>query len=306
MKKCVVIYNPESGRKKLFNQDTINKMQEILKEHDYESIFYKSRYSGSVTNIVKKLLDDTDLVISIGGDGTFSESIKGNYKREKKLLLSHIPTGTTNDIGKMYGYTTDLLTNLSLLLEGEVKEVDVCTLNDEPFAYVAGFGKFMNIPYETTRESKKTLGYLAYIKKGLQEVIQRVKLYELSYETNGEVHSGNYSVMLATNSTRVAGFKSIYNNIKLNDGKFEVLFCTIKKKKSFLKSLILLKTTDISNLDGLSYHRTNKLVIHNPRGKTIVWDVDGEKKEIKAKDITIATTKSLFLIPKTNIDELFD
>lgn len=305
MKKCVVVYNPESGRKKIFNHYNLNKMQEILNDYGYESLFYKSRYSGAITKIVRKLLDDTDLVISIGGDGTFNEAMKGNYQRSKKLLLSHIPTGTTNDVGKMYGYSNDLLNNLKLLLDGEVKEVDVCTINNEPFVYVAGFGKFMNIPYETTRKSKKALGYLAYIKKGLEEVINRVKVYELTYETNGETHSGHYSVMLVTNSTRIAGFKNIMNDIKLNDGKFEVLFCTIKKKKNFLKSLLFLKSGDISNMDGFSYHKTDKLIIHNEKETKIVWDVDGEKKEIKAQDIVIDTTKTLLLVPKKNLDELF-
>ena len=305
MKKCVVVYNPESGRKKIINQNVLDKMKEILNNYGYESLFYKSRYSGAVTDIVKKLLDDTDLVISIGGDGTFSEAMKGNYRREKRLLLSHIPTGTTNDVGKMYGYSNDLLQNLKLLLEGEVKEVDVCTINNEPFVYVAGFGKFMNIPYETTRKSKKSLGYLAYIKKGLAEVINRVKLYELTYETNGETHNGHYSVMLVTNSTRIAGFKNIMNDIKLNDGKYEVLFCTIKKKKNFLKSLLFLRNSDISNMEGFSYHKTDKLIIHNNKGTKIVWDVDGEKKEIKDQDIVIDTTKTLLLIPKKNIDQLF-
>ena len=306
MKKCVVVYNPESGRKKYYKETIISKLKEILEKHGYESKIYQSKYIGAVTDIVQSIDDDIDLVISIGGDGTFSESMRGNFNRDKKLVLAHLPTGTTNDVGKMYGYSNNLLKNADMLMKGEVREIDVCTINDEPFVYVAGFGKFLNIPYDTTRKSKKTLGYLAYIKKGLEELIERVKLYDLSYETNGEKYSGYYSVMLATNSTRIAGFNNIFDNIKLNDGKFEVLFCNIKDKKQFLKSLVYLKTNDIEHVPGFYYHKTDKIVIHNNRGKKIVWDIDGERKEIETEDITIKTSKAKILMPSKNINTLLD
>jgi len=305
MKKCVVLYNPESGRKKVINDQKIDEIKEVLTKHNYDSTVYKSKYKGAITDIVQSLDEDTDLVISIGGDGTFNESMKGNYNRDKRLVLAHIPMGTTNDVGKMYGYGNDLIKNLNMLLEGELKEVDVCTINDEPFIYVAGFGKFLNIPYETSRKSKIALGYLAYIKKGFEELFGRVKLYDISYEVNGETHSGSYSVMLATNSTRIAGFKNIFLDTKLDDGKFEVLFCTIKKKKNILRSFLYLKTTDISNVEGYSYHKTDKLIIHNKKGIKIIWDVDGEKKEIDTEDIVIKTTKTRLLLPSKNIQELF-
>ncbi len=157
MKKCVVVYNSHSGHKKYDIKDIEYNFNNILIRYGYTCLYFKSNYSGAVTEIVESLDDDVDLVISVGGDGTFNESMKGNFNRDKRLCLAHLPTGTTNDVGRMYGYKYDLLSNLKLLLEGEVRTVDVCTLNGEPFVYVAGFGKFMNVPYETSRKSKKNI-----------------------------------------------------------------------------------------------------------------------------------------------------
>ena len=58
-----------------------------------------------------------ELIISIGGDGTFNESMTGNLKRKERLLLSHIPVGTTNDVGAMfcYGKEVDLSHSWGLL-----------------------------------------------------------------------------------------------------------------------------------------------------------------------------------------------
>lgn len=48
-----------------------------------------------------------------------------------------------------------IVSNLKLALNGEIKRIDVCTINGKPLVYTAGFGKFMNIPYETPRELKR-------------------------------------------------------------------------------------------------------------------------------------------------------
>ena len=94
----------------------------------------------------------------MGGDGTFNEVMDGNLKRQNRLILSHIPVGTTNDVGVMFGYGKNIKQNLKYLLNGVVKGIDVCLINNKPFVYVAGFGKFMQISYDTPRELKKKLG----------------------------------------------------------------------------------------------------------------------------------------------------
>ena len=104
MKKCVVIYNSHSGIKKYDIENVEADFNPILIKYGYTASYFKSKYKGSVTDIVQSLDNDIDLVISIGGDGTFNESMVGNFNREHKLVLAHLPTGTTNDVGKMYGY----------------------------------------------------------------------------------------------------------------------------------------------------------------------------------------------------------
>lgn len=305
MKKCVVVYNSHSGIKKYDIENLEKTFNPILVRYGYTVAFFQSKYKGAIIDIVQSLDNDIDLVISIGGDGTFNEAMQGNYNRDKKLVIGHLPTGTTNDVGRMYGYGKDLVKNLELLLDGEVRDVDVCTINDEPFVYVAGFGKFLNIPYETSRKQKKQFGYFAYLDRGIREFFSRSKLYDLSYEVDGVTYDGEYSVMLATNSTRIAGFQNIFNDIKLDDGLFEVLFCDLKKKKELIKSLFYLTTNDISKVPGFYYHKTAEIKIFNKKCKKIVWDVDGEKKELRNEIITIKLSKTKIQIPKSNIDKLF-
>lgn len=233
MKKCLVVYNPNSGK---YNKEvTLPKIEKILNEYDYSVIIEKTKYKGDATSIVANI-DKCDLVVSIGGDGTFNEVMTGNFMRKDRIVLCHLPSGTTNDVGAMWGYGKNMLNNLKLALNGKVKRIDICTINDKPFVYSAGFGKFMNIPYETPRELKKRIGHLAYIREGARDFFRKVKLYDITYEVDNEKYRGLFSFALITNANRVAGINNFYKDIKLDDNKFEVLLCNITKLKDIVKT----------------------------------------------------------------------
>ena len=83
MKKCIVIYNPNSGRG--IHEKILKKVKEILLIYGYESNIMKSEYKGHAIDIVKNL-EKVDLVISIGGDGTFNESMTGNFERKDTII----------------------------------------------------------------------------------------------------------------------------------------------------------------------------------------------------------------------------
>lgn len=307
MNSCLVIYNPNSGKVKKENLkgNFIESFKSILNEYGYKVTFIDTQYKGHATKIVEKS-PFYDLVISIGGDGTFNEVMRGNLNREERLLLAHIPLGTTNDIGAMWGYGKDIMMNLRQLLEGEVKEIDICTVNDKPFVYVAGFGKFMNIPYDTPRDLKKKYGYLAYLINAINIFKQKTQLYDLSFTVNGETYRGLYSFALITNATRVAGINNFYDNIKLNDNQFEVLFSNLTTKKDIIKTLALLVTNNITNVPGFYFYKTDKITITFHNDLKYPWCIDGEELDENPRQYSIEIKKDVKVkLPKKNIDKLF-
>ena len=258
MKKCLVVYNPNSGK---YNKEvTLPKIEKILNEYDYSVIIEKTKYKGDATSIVANI-DKCDLVVSIGGDGTFNEVMTGNFMRKDRIVLCHLPSGTTNDVGAMWGYGKNMLNNLKLALNGKVKRIDICTINDKPFVYSAGFGKFMNIPYETPRELKKRIGHLAYIREGARDFFRKVKLYDITYEVDNEKYRGLFSFALITNANRVAGINNFYKDIKLDDNKFEVLLCNITKLKDIVKTLYFFALYDASKIPGFYFYKTDNIRI---------------------------------------------
>ena len=303
MKKCLVVYNPNSGK---YNKEvTLPKIEKILNEYDYSVIIEKTKYKGDATSIVANI-DKCDLVVSIGGDGTFNEVMTGNFMRKDRIVLCHLPSGTTNDVGAMWGYGKNMLNNLKLALNGKVKRIDICTINDKPFVYSAGFGKFMNIPYETPRELKKRIGHLAYIREGARDFFRKVKLYDITYEVDNEKYRGLFSFALITNSNRVPGINNFYKDIKLDDNKFEVLLCNITKLKDIVKTLYFFALYDASKIPGFYFYQTDniKIKFNSPLKKPLC--IDGESFDDMSGSYNIKIDHNVYvLMPKKNINSLF-
>ena len=304
MKQCVMIINPNSG--KGIGLKSRDELENIIKKYEYIPTILVTEYRGHATKLVKGLSDDVDLVISVGGDGTFSEVMNGNLKREHRLVLSHLPVGTTNDIGYMYGLGNNLYNNLELILNGKVKDIDVGVINKHAFTYVASYGKFMDIPYQTPQELKKRLGYLAYIVEIVKRCFYKIPRYEVEFMMNGEKYFGKYTFIIISNANRIAGINNFYHDVKLDDSKFEVMLCSLNRKRDILKAIYMLKTSDIHKVSGVEIYKTNNLKIHFKEKNKMFWCVDGEKLNKQGLDFNIGLINNVKIkIPEKNIEKLF-
>ena len=301
MKKCVVVINPTSVHG--LNDRLATKIVEVLEEFNYIGDVYITEYAGHAEEIVRDA--ECDLLISVGGDGTFYEAMNGNFKREKQLILSHIPVGTTNDVGHMFGLTKDIITNLRSILSGVVKKVDICSINGRSFVYVASFGKFMEIPYETPQDLKHRIGHMAYLISGVKVLFRKSKKYDVTYEIDGVKHKGKYTFIIISNANRIAGINNFYRDMKLDDQKFEVMFCSISNLSNLARAFYILKTSDISYVNGVECYKTNNLKITFNNGVK-PWCLDGEKYDPKTTHFEIDTNKTVkMLVPRKNVDKLF-
>lgn len=303
MKKCAVIYNPESGRP--VDKKNLKDLPEILKANDYEALMCPTKKAKDTINIIKDLPDDIDLVICAGGDGTLNEGITGNLMRDKKLLISQLPVGTMNDVGTMYGFTKNMLINAQMVLNGTNKNIDVCMINKVPFVYVACLGSYVSVSYSTPREYKKKYGRLAYIFNALHALRGEVKLFDLSYEVDGIKKEGTYSFIFITNTSRMGGVSNIYDDIKLNDNRFEVILISAKKKTELVLLANKVLTGKVRNMPGLEYYKTDsfKIIFKDvPQS----WVLDGEEFKHNTKTFEFSINKDITMrVPSKNIVKLF-
>lgn len=302
MKRALVIHNPNSGKRRNV-YDILKKSKDLFLKYGFEYNYVATKYKGHAKKIVEEL-ENIDLVISVGGDGTFNEIVSGNMLRDKKIVLSHIPVGTTNDLRSLFGLGKDISKNIEMILSGSDKQIDICMLNNNPFVYVSGFGKFINLSYETSSKSKAKYGYLAYLVSGVKDFFKESYMYDIEYTVNGITKRGKYSLGIISNANRIAGINNFYKDVKLDDNVFEVLFCSIKKRSALLRNLFRLGITDITKVNGVELYRTNKIKIKFFNKLKKPWTIDGEKYQNKDTYYEITINKDIkFRISNTAIKD---
>lgn len=303
MLKCVVIYNPNSG--KLTNRNEVKRLYKLLENYGYDTQIIYTEYKGHAKELVKKM-DDVDLLLCAGGDGTLNEVISGNIERHKPILLGHLPLGSVNDVAHMYGMTNNTIKNTLMLLNGARKNIDVCLINGNPFVYVACIGAWVDISYATPRKLKEKYGKLAYVMYGIKQLNQHLQFYKVKYTVNGETHEDEFSFMFITNSNRVGGVNNIYNDVKLDDNKFEVLLCNIKNKWDIVRAVHYLKRRELNDIPVFKYYKTDNIKFEFDEVPPS-WCIDGDELLHNDKKFEIKINKDNYmLLPTKNIDKLFE
>ena len=304
MKKCVIIYNKKSGKVK--PTELINNFYNIIQDYGYELDVITTKRKGHATQIMSELPDDIDLVIAAGGDGTFNETIRGNIARKHKLLMAHLPLGTTNDVGTMYGFSKNYKKDLEMILNGVKKNIDVIMLNNNPFVYVAAFGNFINVTFDTPKRWKERFGRLAYILFGITEINEKIRMNHIKYTVDGVTKEGDFSFIFITNSNRIGGIDDIYPDIKLDDNKFEVLLSNIKRKADIIKALHHIKNNGVEDIPGCEYYCTSRLDIEFEDIPNYSWGLDGEEFKSNTNIYSFTVNKDIeILLPQSNINKLF-
>ena len=305
MKKCVIIMNPESGKKKKIT--TYQDFYDILRKYGYDTEIIFTKAKGDAKNIIQALDEKTSLVIGAGGDGTLNEIVSGNELRQKKLTIAPLPMGSTNDVGNMYGLNKSVFENLEEILQGKAKKIDICYINDTPFVYVACLGDFIDMAYATPRSLKKRYGKIAYILYGMKQLRNKINRYEIKYKVGEEEHEGTYSFIFISNSSRIAGQPDVYYDVKLDDNMFEVALADIKTKKDMLKTIVLASTIDVKDIPGITYYQTDRFELEFLTGPKTSWCIDGEEYKSPATKFVFNVNQDMkMLVPRENITKLFD
>ena len=106
MKKCVVIYNPVSGKEDFKNK--LDYVEKRFTDAGYDVEFICTKRPKHAIMIAKELgQKEFDLLVIAGGDGTFHEVINGlQFKTIPRI--GYIPSGTTCDFAHTLKISRDV------------------------------------------------------------------------------------------------------------------------------------------------------------------------------------------------------
>lgn len=271
-KKVLLIVNPCAGKNKSRTGtfDIVDKFS----NNDYEFTVRTTTCQGDATNIVKRELEGKDLVVCCGGDGTLNETINGVMDMPKRVPIGYVPTGTTCDLASTLGIPSDVKKATDIIISGNTNDYDIGLFNNRYFSYVASFGAFTKCSYATPQKLKNRFGHAAYVFTALGEVKDVHGIF-MRIEHDGGVIEGKFSFGAVSNSTSVAGmFKLIEDDVRLNDGIFEVL---LVPEMGLFDIIPTIRKAQKQDYDGkrVIYLRTSKIKITSPY-EEVDWTLDGE------------------------------
>ena len=213
--KHLFVVNPVAGKQKpeeklrLINE-AIDRLPAEQRSRDEFEIYVTEAPMDACRHIRGTAADGAELrVYACGGDGTLNETITGLMRcpPEGRPPVGYIPAGTVNDFASSLGISKNLHEAAATILSGEPFLCDVGAFGDRYFSYIAAFGAFTDVSYQTPQQSKNLLGRAAYFLEAILR-LPAVKAYRMSVTHDGETVEGEFLFGMVTNSRSVGGSHS--------------------------------------------------------------------------------------------------
>ena len=271
-KKLLFVFNPKSG-KGLIKNYLVDIVDTMVKA-DYEVTVYTTQAQGDAIQKVEKEAEKYDLVVCSGGDGTLDEVVTGMNRSEAERPIGYIPAGSTNDFANSLGIPKDMVKAAYTVVHGKEFPCDVGYFNGDTFVYVAAFGLFTEVSYQTPQHWKNILGHAAYILEGAKR-LHDIPSYVMKVEHDGEEFTDKFIFGMVTNSISVGGFRGMTGeDVKLDDGVFEVTLIKSPQTPLELNEILASLTKLIDDTDLIYSFKTSELRITTE--EKVAWTLDGE------------------------------
>lgn len=272
--KVLFIYNPQAGKGTLKNK--ISDVLEIFMKFNLEITVYATKEAGEATEIVEAKGTEYTRVICSGGDGTLHEVLNGlmMIPEEKRPACGYIPTGTVNDFANGLKIPKRVLPAAEIAAGFFGKKYDVGEMNGQFFSYVAAFGAFTSVSYETSQVAKNILGKTAYLLDGISK-LNLIKSIPVKACTEKETWEGDCILGIVSNAKSIGGIKTMFKKkkVELDDGYLDCIFVSTPKNPLELNQVMNFLLTGEENA---MVHMMQCEKIEIDTEEDVAYTLDGE------------------------------
>lgn len=266
------MFNPKAGKGQI--RTSLVDILDIFNKSDYEVIVYATQRPRDAYEKTKYYQDKVDIIVCSGGDGTLDEVVTGLMETHSRTRIGYIPAGSTNDFANSMFMPKTMIGAARNIMEEVVYQCDVGRFNHQTFAYVAAFGIFTDVSYQTDQDMKNILGHGAYVLEGVKRLFD-IQSYHLRVESAELNVEGNFIYGMVTNSRSIGGFKHLTGrNVDMDDGLFEVTLIRMPGNPMELQEIITALLTEEDNTDQIYSFKTSRIKF--TCNEPLAWTLDGE------------------------------
>jgi diacylglycerol kinase (ATP) len=271
----------------------INKYKIVHEAEKHFSGKYEILFKATKTNLeaedlaYKSIMDGTDYLVAVGGDGTMHEVINGimhapKVKREK-LIVGLLPVGSGNDFARTLKLSTKISELYSMIEKDQFVPIDIGRLQYKSMKDEDLISYFINITdvglgaevAKRVNEGNKTYGpNMAFFAATLNTFMsyQKKKIKIESAEFNW---SGNVLILCLANAKYFGSGLCIAPHAKVNDGKIAITLAGEVSLFDYLKNLMKIRKGATLKHPGIIYNEVENCLIE-PIGKECLIEADGE------------------------------
>ena len=226
--KIRFIINPHSGIR--LKQE----VKQMIKRHLNHTIFdYDIQYTAypkHATALAQAaVLENIDIVVAVGGDGSVNEVVAGLIG--SNVILGILPVGSGNGFAGHLGLGRGAKKALKVLNQQQSALIDTCTVNDLPFVNLVGFGFDGLIAKEL--KGSKIRGIYGYTKSVIRHIFTYQPI-QYTIKTNEITLQRTAFMLNVVNGTTYGYNFHFHSKAKLNDGLIHLLiFKNVARWKYF-------------------------------------------------------------------------
>jgi len=292
---AVIIANPASGSFPQHYAHTLDETLSFLRQRDWHVDLYITKEPGAARQLAHEAVtQDVDIVIAAGGDGTINEIIQ--ELAGSKTALGVLPFVTGNIWAREMSIPLQIVDARKVLLNGQIRSVDLGRCNDRFFLLMAGIGIDGAVTQAIEKKPMKRLGALGYLLiaawLGLGYPGFQVRL-----RVNNKRPVKLRALQIIVGNTQLyAGALKFTWEAKCDDGQLDV--CVVRTRGMFGRIIVVIDFLlgRKNRHQWVRYYTAASIEINTPRPVAI--QIDGEPVGHTPASFSIAPGALKVLVPQ--------
>lgn len=266
MQRTAFIINPNSSNGKY--QSFLNKLNFLI---DNPNVFI-SKSKKDTEDFINNNLNNIDIFVAVGGDGTISSIAKQLIYTDK--ILAVYPMGSGNGFAKENGFDKSIKKLLTKIQNKKSQIIDTIKINQEFSINVSGVGLDSVVAYNFEKTSR---GFFNYIKTTIATFFSFNDINIKFKNIDNQKYNGKYLMLNVANTRQFGNNAFIAPNAILDDGLVDIV---LVKRFSLIGSVKFAYQLFSKKLGGnpfVTYLRLEQIDLEIDNN---IWHIDGDAMEL--------------------------
>ena len=301
--KHLFIVNPVAGKIKPEDKlrlihEAISRLPSSVRDGAEFEIYVTAAPMDAVGKIRSEAEDCGDLrVYACGGDGTLNECVNG-ASLLPNVAVTHFPCGTGNDFIRMFGDEKERFSDLTELITGELRPIDIIKCNDRYAVNICSLGLDARVGTDVHKYSGIPVigGPAGYVVSLLVNYCKGVS-QPMTARVEGMTCGPELNIVCVCNGRFYGGGFNPTNDARPDDGYMDVLVASGVNRLKLLGVIMSYATAKYKLYPQyITYVRTRHLEVDCRN--TEVINIDGEAEHSKRAVFDLIPGGINFIAPK--------